>query len=153
MNSYSISYNDNFSYEAYADESSKPDDIYVFVKFLGEGAFGKVNLYQNSTDNSLVVWKEINLKRLDTKMRNEAFLEVEILAVLDHPNIISYYKHFIGDDTLYIELEYAKCGTLSNLIKQRYSTEEYFDQDTAVWYFYQLASAISYIHELGIMHR
>jgi len=27
------------------------------------GSFGTVNLYQNTVDNSLVVWKEIDLKR------------------------------------------------------------------------------------------
>jgi len=40
MNSYSISSNDTFS--DLSDENGKPDDVYVFVKFLGEGAFGKV---------------------------------------------------------------------------------------------------------------
>lgn len=152
MNSYSLSTNDNLPFET-DDSSSKPDDIYVFVKFLGEGSFGKVNLYQNTSDNSLVVWKEINLKRLDTKARNEAFSEVEILSILDHPNIITYFKHFIGDDILYIELEYAKSGTLSNLIKQCVNLNEIFDQDTALWYFYQLTSAVNFVHEMGIMHR
>ena len=148
MNSYSITSNDIFSYEL--DENSKPDDVYVY----GEGSFGKVNLYQNTSDNnSLVVWKEINLKRLDVKKRNEAFQEVEILAMLDHPNIIAYFKHFIGDDTLYIELEYAKCGTLTNLIKQQKSLGTNFDLETVIWYYYQLTSAINYIHEMGIMHR
>ena len=93
------------------------DDVYVFVKFLGQGSFGRVNLYRNTTDNSLVVWKEINLNALDAKLRSEAFAEVEILAMLDHANIIGYYKHYIADDTnyLYIELEYAKAGVKLNI--------------------------------------
>lgn len=135
------------------NELSQQDEIYVFVRFLGEGSFGKVNLYRNTTDNSLVVWKEIDLKRLDSKMRNEAFAEVEILSVLDHANIISYYKHFIGDDTLYIELQYAKAGTLASIIKAKKNSNEYFDQETVLWYLYQLTNAVDYIHEAGIMHR
>ena len=134
-------------------EPERIDDIYTFIKFLGRGAFGTVNLYKNSADNSLVVWKEIYLMRLDSKMRTEAFAEVEILSMFDHPNIISYFKHFIGDDTLYIELEYAKGGNLTNLIKQQKSSEAYFDQETVLWFFYQLTSAVQYIHEIGIMHR
>ena len=87
-------------------------------------------------------------------MRSEAFAEVEILSMLFHPNIISYFKHFIGDDTLYIELEYAKGGNLTQLINnQKKNLKTDFDQDTVIWYFYQLASAIDYIHEIGIMHR
>ena len=137
------------------ETAQKQDEIYVFVRFLGQGAFGKVNLYQNTNDNSLVVWKEIDLKRLDAKMRNEAFAEVEILSILHHPNIITYYKHFIGDDTLYIELEYAKNGTLTNLIDQQKNNlqNKYFDEETVLWFIYQLTSAVDYIHELGIMHR
>lgn len=137
----------------YSSDTSQQDDIYVFVKFLGQGAFGRVNLYRNSTNNTLVVWKEIDLKRLDTKMRNEAFAEVEILSILDHPNIIGYYKNFIAEDTLYIELEYAKGGTLTNFIKQQQALKKYFELDTVLWYLYQLISAVDYIHEIGIMHR
>ena len=129
------------------------DEVYVFVKFLGQGSFGKVNLYRNTTDNSLVVWKEIDLKRLETKFRNEAFAEVEILAMLDHPNIITYYKYFIGDDTLYIELEYAKVGNLTSQIKMQKQNDQYFEQETVLWYLYQLCSAVEYIHDIGIMHR
>ena len=134
-------------------ELLQQEDIYVLVKFLGHGAFGRVNLYRNAKDNSLVVWKEINLRNSDPKSRNEAFSEVEILAMLDHPNIIAYYKHFISEDMLYIELEYAKGGTLANLIRHNKYQQKYFDEDTVLWYLFQLAGAVEYIHELGIMHR
>ena len=136
-----------------ADLYQAQDEVYVFVKFLGQGSFGKVNLYRNTTDNSLVVWKEIDLKKLETKFRNEAFAEVEILSMLDHPNIITYYKYFIGDDTLYIELEYAKVGNLTSQIKLQKQNEQYYDQDAILWYLFQLCSAVEYIHDIGIMHR
>ncbi len=90
---------------------------------------------------------------MNSKLRSEAFAEVEILAMLFHPNIISYFKHFIGDDTLYIELEYAKGGNLANMVKQQLNASTFFDEETVLWFFYQLASAIEYIHEIGIMHR
>jgi len=135
------------------ESNLRQDDIYVFVKYLGQGSFGRVNLYRNTADNSLVVWKEIALKGLDVKMKSEAFAEVEILSMLNHPNIISYYKHFIGDETLYIELEYAKAGTLADHIKRQKIEGEYFDQETILWHFYQLCKAVEYIHDVGIMHR
>jgi serine/threonine protein kinase len=129
------------------------DETYVFVKFLGQGSFGRVNLYRNTSDNSLVVWKEINLKRLDAKARSEAFSEVEILSMLDHANIITYYKHFISDDTLYIELQYAKSGNLAQMIKKQKEQQLYFDEPAALWLIYQLARAVDYIHDIKLMHR
>jgi serine/threonine protein kinase len=128
----------SINYEIENIETQTKDDFYVLIKFLGQGAFGRVNLYQNTNDNSLCVWKEIDLKRLDSKLRNEAFAEVEILSMLEHPNIIAYYKHFIGDEILYIELEYAKLGTLTHLIRQQKQADCYFDQETVLWYLYQL---------------
>lgn len=28
-----------------------------------------------------------------------------------------------------------------------------FDEKTVIWYFYQIMSAVSYIHDIGIIHR
>ncbi len=46
-----------------SSDQERQDENYVLLKFLGKGSFGTVNLYQNTADNSLVVWKEIDLKR------------------------------------------------------------------------------------------
>lgn len=58
-------------------------------------------------DKSLVVWKEVNLARLTDKERRDALNEVDILSILNHANIITYYNHFLDEETLLIEMEYA----------------------------------------------
>lgn len=58
-------------------------------------------------DDSLVVWKEVDLTRLSEKERRDALNEIVILALLQHDNIIAYYNHFMDDTTLLIELEYC----------------------------------------------
>ena len=58
-------------------------------------------------DNSLVVWKEINLSRLSERERRDSQTEIDVLSLLNHANVISYYNHFIEEDTLFIEMEYA----------------------------------------------
>jgi NIMA (never in mitosis gene a)-related kinase len=37
-------------------------------------------------------------------------IQVRVLAMLDHPNIISYYDSFEEDGVLMIEMEYADGG-------------------------------------------
>jgi len=127
--------------------------LYVFVKFLGRGSFGSVNLYRHTNENILVAWKEIDLNVLESPLQNEINSEICILASLDHPNIIAYYKHFIGDNCLYIELEYANGATLMHMIKQQKSLNQNFPEETVMWYLYQIISAVDYIHDQQILHR
>ncbi|KAJ8308251.1 hypothetical protein KUTeg_013125, partial [Tegillarca granosa] len=136
-----------------SDLQLSPNDqetSYLFVKVLGRGAFGEAVLYRKTEDNSLVVWKEVNLARLGEKERKEALGEVDILSLFSHANIITYFNHFLDGDTLLIELEYANGGTLhSKITNQR----ELFPEDLVRWYMYQMTSALSYIHEYGVIHR
>ncbi|KAH9492964.1 Serine/threonine-protein kinase Nek9 [Bulinus truncatus] len=80
---------------------------YTFVRVLGSGAFGEAVLYQKTEDNSLVVWKEVNLAKLNEKQRRDSQNEIDILSLLNHANIVCYYNHFIDEDMLFIEMEYA----------------------------------------------
>ena len=66
-------------------------------------------------DNSLVVWKEINLQRINDRERHDAQNEIEILSILNHPNIIAYYNHFLDGETLLIEMEYANGNMPMNI--------------------------------------
>ncbi|ESO90142.1 hypothetical protein LOTGIDRAFT_123903 [Lottia gigantea] len=80
---------------------------YILIRVLGKGAFGEAVLYKKTEDNSLVVWKEINLSNCGDKERRDSQNEIDILSLMDHANIVSYYNHFIDGDTLFIEMEYA----------------------------------------------
>ncbi|WAR20027.1 NEK9-like protein [Mya arenaria] len=111
---------------------------YIFVRTLGAGAFAEANLYKKTEDNSLVVWKEINMARLGEKECRDANNEIDILFLLNHANIVTYYNHFMDGSTLLIELEYANGGTLSDKIDQQeqpFEEErcEVYDYKTDVW--------------------
>ena len=74
------------------------------------GAHGRAIVYRKKDDNSFVILKEINMMDLSKQQRIRALNEVEILARLNHPNIISYYDSFEEDGSLMIEMEYAERG-------------------------------------------
>ncbi len=57
-----------------------------------------------------MILKEINLLDLTKTERTLAMNEIQILSMLDHPNIISYYDNFEEDGVLMIEMEYADGG-------------------------------------------
>ena len=58
-------------------------------------------------DNVLVVVKEVNLSRASDKERVDAEKEVDILSLLNHTNIVTYYNHYIDGTSLLIEMEYC----------------------------------------------
>ncbi|EMP30700.1 Serine/threonine-protein kinase Nek9 [Chelonia mydas] len=105
----------------------------------------------NHMDDSLVVWKEVDLARLSEKERPDALNEIVILALLQHDNIIAYYNHFMDNTTLLIELEYCNGGNLyDKILRQK---DKLFEEEMVVWYLFQIASAVSCIHRAGILHR
>ncbi|XP_052769678.1 serine/threonine-protein kinase Nek9-like isoform X2 [Mya arenaria] len=90
------------------------------------------------------------MARLGEKECRDANNEIDILFLLNHANIVTYYNHFMDGSTLLIELEYANGGTLSDKIDQQ---EQPFEEEVVKWYLFQLASALAHCHENGIIHR
>ncbi|XP_029973155.1 serine/threonine-protein kinase Nek9 [Salarias fasciatus] len=124
---------------------------YIPIRILGRGAFGEATLYRRTEDNSLVVWKEVDLNSLSEKERRDVMNEISILSILEHKNIIAYFNHFIDKNTLLIELEYCNGGNLYDKILQQKG--KLFSEEVVVWYLYQIASAVAHIHKAGILHR
>uniref|UniRef100_A0A8C1MSB2 non-specific serine/threonine protein kinase n=1 Tax=Cyprinus carpio TaxID=7962 RepID=A0A8C1MSB2_CYPCA len=92
---------------------------YIPIRVLGKGSFGEATLYRRTEDNSLVVWKEIDLNCLSDKKRRDVMNEISILSILQHNNIIAYFNHFMDKNTLLIELEYCNGGNLYDKINQQ----------------------------------
>jgi len=77
----------------------------VFISF-NESCF-KIIVYFFVQDNVLVVVKEVNLSRASEKERIDAEKEVDILSLLNHTNIVTYFNHYIDGTSLLIEMEYC----------------------------------------------
>ncbi|KAG7466419.1 hypothetical protein MATL_G00164470 [Megalops atlanticus] len=124
---------------------------YIPIRILGRGAFGEATLYRRTEDNSLVVWKEVDLNCLSDKERRDVMNEISILSILQHNNIIAYFNHFMDKNTLLIELEYCNGGNLYDKINQQKG--KLFTEEIVIWYLYQIASAVAHIHKAGVLHR
>ena len=73
--------------------------------------------------------------------------EYEMIAELEHPNIVRIYDLGVGDDHAHIAMEYLSGGDLKQRIDEGISEEE------AVRYVQEIAGALARIHEVGILHR
>jgi serine/threonine protein kinase len=73
--------------------------------------------------------------------------EYEIIAELDHPNIVRIYDLGVSDDHAHIAMEYLAGGSL----RQRIDIG--IPEKHAVEITRQVASALSNLHNVGILHR
>ncbi|MCK5326000.1 MAG: serine/threonine protein kinase [Woeseiaceae bacterium] len=73
--------------------------------------------------------------------------EYELIAEIEHPNIVKIYDLGVADDHAHIAMEYLDGGDL----RQRIT--EGIIASVAVMYLRQIASALAKVHEVGILHR
>ena len=71
----------------------------------------KVYLSKRKEDGSFLVIKQIPVDEMGVDERKASQTEVDVLAMLKHPNIIAYFDSFMQDKSMMIVMEYAP-GTL-----------------------------------------
>ncbi|CAJ0964098.1 unnamed protein product, partial [Mesorhabditis belari] len=135
-----------------AELSRVPSAIanYERIRVVGKGAFGAAVLYRRREDESLVIIKEISMHQLAATERQLAKNEVDVLARLEHPHIVSYFDSFEEDGLLLIEMEYADGGTLAQFLS---ACTDFVGEDTVTALFEQIFSAVAYLHENKVLHR
>ena len=124
--------------------------VYSVGRPLGKGSSGEVRFCTHNKTGSLRAVKIFNKNTLMSTESKKNFLnEVNILKILDHPNIIRVYEFFEDLTTFYIIMEYCRGGELfDEMIKEKKYTEKECAQIMK-----QIFSCISYTHTLKIAHR
>lgn len=116
---------------------------------LGQGAYACVRTaVQKSTQKEFAV-KLVN-KHEEGHTRSRILREVEIFKMCKkHPNIVQLIEWFEDDDYFYMVFEKMRGGPLLNHIQAKSCfTEEEASQVTK-----DIASALKFLHDLGIAHR
>jgi hypothetical protein len=137
-----------FGFELYTNTKIIDDKFMLKQhKVLGEGTFGKVFLGKCKDDETLVAIKRLS-KRMMNQVRANDFVirETAIARRLKHENIVNLIDAIETEHSIYIVMEYCNGGTLDIEYKQ-YSEKDARD------IFVQLARAVKYVHDCGVIHR
>ena len=126
---------------------------FVMLNELGRGAFGVVRKARLKTDGREYVLKEIPLGQLSVAEQRSALSEVLIMRKLDHPHIVKYYNSFVAAKTLYIVMEYAGGGSVHDLVRHYRGKQQHISEATVWRIFWELCSAVSYLHSRNVTHR
>jgi calcium-dependent protein kinase len=130
--------------------TSREDDIrghYDLSKEIGAGGFGRVLLGTHIESGEVRAIKLIQKDKLENDQTFKT--EIEIMARLDHPNIVRIIETFETSSLCCLVMEYCEGGELFSLICEKRTLTE---AEAAV-YMRQILSALAYCHDAKICHR
>lgn len=127
-----------------------PLNDFETLKFIGEGAYGKVRLVKCRKDNKLYALKSMSKKSiLEENQIHRTLGERQTLLSIDHPFLLSAKYCMQTPTDVYFVTEYVPGGELSTRIR----SEEKFSTETIRFYGAMIVSAIGYLHQNEIIHR
>ncbi|XP_053545400.1 serine/threonine-protein kinase MARK1-like [Bombina bombina] len=123
---------------------------YHFVRTLGHGISSEVKLAHNIHTRQEVAIKICNTSEIFPSSLEQIHNEVEILKRINHPNIVTFYDAFHEADKYYIVMDYVNGGDLFDHLNDLNGP---MTEDVARPIFHQVATALLYLHQNGIVHR
>ena len=129
------------------------EDI-TLLRLLGKGSYGEVYLSLKQNANKPFATKKVKRKKTDDEMTKYFKNEINILRILNHPNIVKLEEIKMDENNYYIVMEYINGGELSDYLKKY--IEKYgkpFSEEIVQYLMKQIISALIYIHDLNIIHR
>ncbi len=123
-------------------------------KIIGQGGMGAVFLAQQSRPRRQVAVKVLLPATSLTSHQRAAFLErfrreTDAAASLEHPNILHVHEYGERDGLAYLVVPYISGGTLRDVMEK----EGPLPLTRALNYLEQVAAALDFAHERGVIHR
>jgi serine/threonine-protein kinase ULK/ATG1 len=86
---------------------------------IGKGSFAQVYLGWHKETKAAVAIKSVELERLNKKLRENLYSEIQILKTLRHPHIVALHDCLESTSHINLIMEYCELGDLSLFIKKR----------------------------------
>ena len=120
---------------------------YRIGELLGQGAMGTVYQVERVSDGRTFAAKILGVKP-DYQARARFAREAQLLARLQHPNLISIVDADVTEDRVaYIIMELTSGKSLVDFYSR------YRDRDFMLPILYQIADALTAVHAAGVVHR
>ncbi|RNA00410.1 serine threonine- kinase greatwall, partial [Brachionus plicatilis] len=131
---------------------------FEFIKPLTSGGFGKVYLARrkhiskadNKPDKQIYAIKVMEKGVMVRKnMAHQVVAERDALAISKSPFVVKLFYSLQSKEHVYLVMEYMIGGDLKTLLH----TLVFFDEKMAIFYLSEIALALDYLHQHGIIHR
>ena len=127
---------------------------YRILSPLGQGGMARVyRAHQESLDREVAVKVLPPWYAADRNFVERFQLEARLVARLSHPNIVTVHDASEQNGHLYIVMQLVDGGTFKGRLDALHLQHQTMNANEAIPVFVQLASALTYAHEQGIIHR
>jgi serine/threonine protein kinase len=127
---------------------------YRILAPLGQGGMARVYKgYQENLDREVAIKVLPPWFAADRNFVERFNLEARLVARLTHPNIVTVHDADERNGHLYIVMQLVDGGTLKHRFDQLQEYGKTMELADATPIFTQLASALTYAHEQGVIHR
>ncbi|MGO4614924.1 protein kinase [Nocardia sp. 2YAB30] len=121
---------------------------YVIERQLGRGGMGSVYLAKHPRLPRMTALKLLNREMFfDKEVRARFEREADLVAQLDHPNIVTVYDRGLEDEQLWISMQYIDGIDAASVEPTSLPPER------AVQIIEETADALDYAHGSGVLHR
>ena len=121
----------------------------IWMDSLGSGTFGEVRKALHITTGETRAIKIVYKLQVSEKDQEKIMKEILIMKKVDHPHIVKVYEYFQDHKFIYIVMELVPGGELFTKIQEL----QRFTEREASEIFFQLVSAVNYLHLQKIVHR
>jgi hypothetical protein len=121
---------------------------YELISKVAQGGMGALYKAKHPTLDRVVLLKKLTLRgsgQFVERFKREARLMMEF----KHDHIVHVYDHFKEGSSYYIVEEFVDGISLDELIRK----ERFLSNDAAMLILYEVAKALKYAHDKGVIHR
>lgn len=124
---------------------------YVPLAMIGEGGMGKIYRAKAKYTGKIVALKILKSEYMEDEiLKDRFFREAEVVAALEHPNIVKLYgcAPEPAFNTIFMAMELLTGETLFDVLNRRVP-----EVNTFMQWFIEISSALGEAHKNGIFHR
>lgn len=125
------------------------ENKYKFGRTLGQGTFATVKMATCLSDQTKWAVKIIKRSALTSEDEESLKMEIQILQLTNHPNIVSVKEVFYCKNYVYLVMELMTGGELFDRIVNK----DHYTEQEAKQALTQIVVAIKYCHDKNIVHR
>ena len=123
---------------------------FEIIKVIGRGYIGKILLVKYKNDGKYYAMKMMRKDQIiSEELQENILLEKNILIEAQCEFILSLSFFFQTNERIYYITPFIKGGDLYHKLK----TDKFFKEDLVKFYSAQIAVALQYLHDLGIVYR